>query len=278
MADFEKDIKRAASAIADAEALLFTSGAGMGVDSGLPDFRGNTGFWKAYPPYASRGLSFVDMANPQWFHSDPEFAWGFYGHRLNLYRETVPHRGFSLLLDFASRKKYPYFVFTSNVDGQFQKAGFDEDNIDEVHGSIHHFQCLNDCGIGIFSAEPYQVEVLEKTMRAKAPLPECPQCGSLVRPNILMFGDWQFDGQRQAEQAHRMHHWFSSIPSGGLVVIECGAGGAVPTVRMTSEGLARRNGGTLIRINIREPAAPAGSISIAMPALQALTLLSEKLL
>ena len=61
--------------------LLFTAGAGMGVDSGLPDFRGDKGFWKAYP--ALFGHSFSDMANPSWFDSDPRLAWGFYGHRLN---------------------------------------------------------------------------------------------------------------------------------------------------------------------------------------------------
>lgn len=49
----------AAEAIRGAEALVIAAGAGMGVDSGLPDFRGNQGFWRAYPPYASLGLSFV---------------------------------------------------------------------------------------------------------------------------------------------------------------------------------------------------------------------------
>jgi len=68
------------------------AGAGMGVDSGLPDFRGDEGFWKAYPPMAKLGIRFSSMANPRWFESDPELAWGFYGHRLNLYRATVLDR------------------------------------------------------------------------------------------------------------------------------------------------------------------------------------------
>ena len=72
--------------VAEADALLITAGAGMGVDSGLPDFRGDKGFWKAYPPFERLGVSFVDMANPAWFARDPELAWGFYGHRLQLYR------------------------------------------------------------------------------------------------------------------------------------------------------------------------------------------------
>src|SRR5437867_6444756 len=96
-------IRRAAEAIAGAEALLIGAGAGLGVDSGLPDFRGAQGFWRAYPPYARLGLSFVDLANPRWFEDDPHLAWGFYGHRLNLYRATTPHDGFQILRAWTRR-------------------------------------------------------------------------------------------------------------------------------------------------------------------------------
>src|SRR5438270_317807 len=128
-----EEIARAAEAIRGAEALLIGAGAGMGVDSGLPDFRGPEGFWRAYPPYRDLGLSFAQLANPQWFVDDPELAWGFYGHRLNLYRRTVPHEGFAILKRWAAKMALGARVFTSNVDGQFQKAGFDEETIEEVH-------------------------------------------------------------------------------------------------------------------------------------------------
>src|SRR3954464_8610293 len=67
----------AANAIRSADAILIGAGAGMGVDSGLPDFRGSEGFWKAYPPLKKLGLSFSRIANPYWFRQDPEQAWGF---------------------------------------------------------------------------------------------------------------------------------------------------------------------------------------------------------
>src|SRR5450432_764407 len=95
--------KLAAQEIASADALLIGAGAGMGVDSGLPDFRGNQGFWRAYPMYAARKLDFAAMADPRWFRSDPAFAWGFYGHRRNLYRATQPHEGFQILKRWAER-------------------------------------------------------------------------------------------------------------------------------------------------------------------------------
>ena len=118
MSEEQDNIQKAAQAIDQASALLITAGAGIGVDSGLPDFRGNQGFWKAYP--ALKGYPFEEMANPQWFDSDPTRAWGFYGHRLNLYRKTIPHKGFDILHAWA--QKIPTFVFTSNVDGQFQSV------------------------------------------------------------------------------------------------------------------------------------------------------------
>jgi NAD-dependent SIR2 family protein deacetylase len=74
------EIKKIAQMVLEADAILIGAGAGMGVDSGLPDFRGNQGFWRAYPPLANLGLEFEDMANPRWFMEDPTLAWGFYGH------------------------------------------------------------------------------------------------------------------------------------------------------------------------------------------------------
>jgi len=73
--------EKAAAAIKSAQAMVVTAGAGMGVDSGLPDFRGDQGFWSAYPMYERLGINFVGAANPANFEGDPAFGWGFYGHR-----------------------------------------------------------------------------------------------------------------------------------------------------------------------------------------------------
>jgi NAD-dependent SIR2 family protein deacetylase len=265
----DDQIHRAARAIASADALVVTAGAGMGVDSGLPDFRGDHGFWRAYPAYEKLGLSFVSMANPRWFTKDPSLAWGFYGHRLELYRACVPHEGFALLRGFGERMRHGAAVFTSNVDGQFQRAGFAPERIVEAHGSIHHLQCLAACGVGLLDAAPYSVSINLETMRAAAPHPTCPRCKGLLRPSILMFGDGGWDHTRSAEQESRLEAWLSAIDPAKLVVVECGAGTAIPTVRLFSERLARR-GATLIRINVREPEVPSGQIGLAMGALAAL--------
>ncbi len=85
------DVQKAADIITGADCLVIASGAGMGVDSGLPDFRGNEGFWQAYPALAKAHLDFMEVASPQTFERDPLLAWGFYGHRLKLYRNIRPH-------------------------------------------------------------------------------------------------------------------------------------------------------------------------------------------
>ncbi len=246
-------IEKAKDIIRNADALLITAGAGMGVDSGLPDFRGTEGFWRAYPIAKKLGLRFEEMANPRWFDEDPALAWAFYGHRLHLYRDTVPHRGFGMLLSAAKSKKDGYFVFTSNVDGQFQKAGFDEDKIMECHGSIHYLQCSKNCEGKIWSAKDLEIKI-DDDFRALEPLPRCPDCGAIARPNILMFGDWSWESSRTDAQGDRFTSWISELEDkkSSLAVIEIGAGTAVPTVRRTSEEIAKYFETPLIRINPRE--------------------------
>jgi len=258
-----------------ARALLIGAGAGMGVDSGLPDFRGTEGFWRAYPAYAKLGLDFASMANPRWFERDPAFAWGFYGHRLGLYRDTVPHAGFTLLRSWAARMPHGAFVFTSNVDGQFQKAGFPEERVLEVHGSIHFTQCLGGCA-GVESAASLTVDVEPETFRARGPLPTCPRCAALLRPNILMFGDGEWDDSRTREQEARLARWLEGVEPGSLAVVECGAGTAIPSVRRFCEHAAAR-WGTLLRVNVREPQVPAGGIGLPLRALEALSAIHEEL-
>jgi len=273
----QPELRRAAEVIRSADALLIGAGAGMGVDSGLPDFRGNEGFWKAYPAYAKLGLDFASMANPEWFERDPEFAWGFYGHRLGLYRATTPHPGFALLRTWAARMRHGAFVFTSNVDGQFQKAGFPEERVLEVHGSIHFVQCLGGSCPDVTPATPYSVEVDPETFRARPPLPTCPTCGSLLRPNILMFGDWGWDESRASAQKQRLNRWLEAVRPGRLAIVECGAGTAIPSVRRFCEFTAADQGGTLIRLNVREPQVPPGGISLPLKALEALKGIAEDL-
>jgi NAD-dependent SIR2 family protein deacetylase len=252
------DLARAAAWLRQADGLLITAGAGMGIDSGLPDFRGPGGFWAVYPALGRARIAFESIANPAAFAADPRLAWGFYGHRLDLYRRTEPHAGFALLRDIAAGMAHGARVFTSNVDGQFQKAGFAADEVCEVHGSIHHLQCSQPCRDSIWPAADFQPDIDGDACRLRNAPPTCPHCGALARPNILMFGDWQWIERRSLGQQQGLVRWLDAVER--LVCIEIGAGSHIPTVRHFSE----QCGGRLIRLNPGEAQVPAGGIGLAL--------------
>lgn len=258
--DLNDRFRRAAEAIRGAGAVIVTAGAGMGVDSGLPDFRGDHGFWKAYPMYQHLGINFIGAANPAHFERDPAFGWGFYGHRTNLYRETVPHRGFHLLRDWVDRFGLGAFVVTSNVDGQFQKAGFDDRQMLEVHGSIHYLQCLKPCSMAIWDNRE-ELPIDFESMRCRH-IPRCPRCGAVARPNVLMFGDYSWIGDRTHGQEESFEAFLAEHRHQPVVVVEIGAGTAIPTIRYLSERLGRSAGTTVVRINPREPQIGSPHLSI----------------
>jgi NAD-dependent SIR2 family protein deacetylase len=264
-------IIQAARLIANADGLLITAGAGMGVDSGLPDFRGNEGFWNAYPALAKSGIDFTSIANPRAFMSNPRQAWGFYGHRLALYRKTVPHEGFQILRSIVRKMPQGAFVVTSNIDGQFQKAGFSEDAIFEIHGSIHFLQCIKPCRYEIWSSQAIEPAIDEECCEWLGELPTCPHCGSIVRPNVLMFNDATWIAEHSYEQEKNWQAWTADVKK--LVVIEMGAGVDIPSIRIISENQRF----PLIRINPRHDAFNEAGVSLPMGAKSALIAIATEL-
>ena len=271
--DLSAAIEHAASLIEQADALIVAAGAGMGVDSGLPDFRGAERFWRAYPALREAKMDFYKIASPRAFQDLPQLAWGFYGHRLALYRDIVPHAGFDLLKRWGEQKMHGLSVFTSNVDGQFQKAGFDLAQIYECHGSIHHLQCLAPCGDDVWPAQNFVPDVDQDRCWLRNAPPLCPHCGTLARPNVLMFSDWGWIEQRSASQASRQEKWLSQVSR--PVVIELGAGTAIPSVRHFSHRVIHEFGGRLIRINPSEWEVPTRlDVGLPLGALAGLTAIS----
>ncbi|MEI2635817.1 MAG: Sir2 family NAD-dependent protein deacetylase [Methylotenera sp.] len=263
--ELTEKIAQAAKLIAEADAILITAGAGMGVDSGLPDFRGDEGFWNAYPALAKSKIKFYEIASPGNFEHDPKLAWGFYGHRLNLYRNTKPHAGFRMLREIAANKEHGCFVFTSNVDGHFRKAGFDPKRICECHGSIHHLQCINRCLHHIWDAGEFTPEVDEESCQLLDEAPKCSCCGDIARPNILMFNDFKWEDGRYKLQRQALSEWLAQAKN--VVIIELGAGKDIPTVRHYGEML----GWPLIRINPRDfELGSSSGVSLPMGALDGL--------
>ena len=113
---------------------------------------------------------------------------------------------------------------------------------------IHHLQCVRPCSQEIWPAEGVGVGVDER-MRAREPWPRCAACGELARPNVLMFGDVLWVEGRTREQEAGYAEWCDELASWPtwswreLVVIEIGAGEAIPTVRWQAEMMRGGMGG-----------------------------------
>jgi len=253
-------IMHAAMAVEQADAFLFMTGAGMGVDSGLGTFRGrNAGVW---PPLKDLGMDFTEMSTPSHFQSDPRLAWAFWHFRHQAYtRHSRPHKGYRLLASWAKRAKYGAFSFTSNIDGHWERPEVGlpggADSVLEVHGALTKLQCSDQSCLTHSSIWPTPenlggLQVYPGNLaKAVGELPICPTCASTARPNVLMFNDGGFASKRKEAQRRRYDEWVDSLPPGAKVcVIEVGAGLAIPTVRHEAEKMARQLKATLVRINL----------------------------
>lgn len=197
-------INAAAALIKEADAILVVTGAGIGVDMGLPDFRSSNKFWEELQHL---GISrYEDSSNNALFESEPDFAWGLNYHQMQMYRTAEVHDGYKALLNICNTMKGGnYFCFTTNIDGVLQRAGFDISKIREVHGNIHRLQCTSsDCknttgksdAWEVDSSQPLVLSYDPKTMvvnTVKTPLPKCPHCTNrLSRPNVWFCKDTQY--------------------------------------------------------------------------------------
>lgn len=292
-------IDKAADLILNCQAIFFTSGAGMGVSSGLGTFRGvAAGVW---PPLLKHPeLDFTDMSNPKWFgkpegntdkHDTANFGYAFWTYRYNAYTSAAPHHGYEIAKQWSKFNHIKYsFSFTSNIDGHWIKSGWDESSVIECHGSVHYMQCISQCSRNIWDTnDALKLNVDPKTDCVVNNLPQCPYCKKLARPNVLMFGDWGFIGNRLEEQRSNYDEFQSNIAKEELkmLIIELGAGTAVPTVRIESEETFTDSRWTadLIRINPLEADSKVSAqhkneskgqaIEIALDALTALTLIDQ---
>jgi NAD-dependent deacetylase len=156
------------------------TGAGVSTESGIPDFRSPTGIWARYDP--------TEYATIDAFLADPVKVWEFYAKRLDVLGEAEPNDGHRALADL-ERRGWIRAVITQNVDGLHARAGTRE--LVEVHGSLRSAVCL-DCGEDVPMAEAV----------ALLPAPACPRCGRILKPAVVMFGEYL--PAAAMDQAHRL--------------------------------------------------------------------------
>jgi len=143
------------------------TGAGISTESGIPDFRSAGGIWEQYDPAA---VAHIDA-----LRRDPARVWSFYALRLGALAAAEPNDGHRALAELEERGWIRATV-TQNVDGLHQRAGSRE--VVEVHGSLREAECIR-CGVRV----PMEDAV------ASLPVPPCPECGEILKPGVVMFGE-----------------------------------------------------------------------------------------
>ncbi len=221
-------IQRAANDILHSKRTIAFTGAGISVESGIPDFRGAQGLWQKYDP--------EEYAHIDAFHSDPDRVWLMLKEMFSLILEAKPNPAHIGLAEL-ERMGYLSSVITQNVDGLHQTAG--SRNVIEFHGTHRTFSCLK-CSTTIDGAS-LKIEDLP---------PRCSRCSSLLKPDVVFFGEpipWK---------AQMLS--FSESKSCG-VVLSIGTSAVVypaASIPMT----AKETGAIVIEINM-EPTPLTGEVS-----------------
>jgi NAD-dependent deacetylase len=143
------------------------TGAGVSTESGIPDFRSAGGIWDRFDPY--------EVASIEAFRRDPARVWEFYALRLDVLADARPNAAHHALARL-ERAGLVRAVITQNVDRLHAAAG--STDVIEVHGTIARARCLR-CGALVEGDE----------LRALLPLPHCPGCGAVPKPDVVMFGE-----------------------------------------------------------------------------------------
>ncbi len=258
MNDFEENIRMAGEKIKDSRAIVIGAGAGLSAAAGL-DYSG-PGFRKAFADYIEK-YRFPDLYTSS-FHEFPteEERWARWARHID-YARFRPG-AFPLYLRLLELvKDHQYFVITTNVDGQFRKAGFDPDRIFEVQGDYGLMQCATGCHPGVYSDRETVEEILKHshdlTVDSKY-LPVCPVCGGdmdvHVRKNQYFVEDESWN-----KAADRYEDFMTRYAgSGAVVLLELGVGYNTPAIiRYPFEQITFRNpSATLIRLNPDYPNGP----------------------
>jgi len=179
-----------------AERVAALTGAGVSQESGLRTFRdAQTGLWSQYKP--------TELASPEAFERDPKLVWDWYAMRREKVREVSPNPGHYALVEMAHH--IPDFsLITQNVDNLHWKAG--SPHVIELHGNLQRVRCSS-CGL---QAEAWN--------DANGDVPRCESCGSLLRPDLVWFGESLPRMELEAAvEASRACHVFFSIGTSGLV-------------------------------------------------------------
>jgi len=248
------------------DALVVATGAGMLVDSGLAQYTGSTvhNTAETWSALKFQNLDFDYIRSPAAFNEDPELAWGFWLYCRSISREHAPHDGYQSIVKISQGIPLGSFVLDATHEGHWVAAGWPEDSLMEVRGSVRHLQCAKPCCSKVWPM-PADLGLTEDpaTGRAIGELPRCSSCGGVARPNVCSFEDevgfckdvWQ----SQQEKYHNFLGAFEYFRAGdrGLNIgyLELGCGRSLDLSRELQKNLGPNC--KIIRVDLALPPAAA---------------------
>jgi NAD-dependent deacetylase len=218
------DLGRAASVLKSGRVLVLT-GAGISVDSGIPDFRSPGGLWTRFPP--------EEYATIEAFLDDPRKVWRLFDEVGAVLGAARPNRAHEALARLERAGKLSGIV-TQNIDALHQGAG--SENVVEYHGSTARLACLK-CGARHGKDAPPKWEEPAGPERPRVPL--C-ACGEVLKPDIVMFGEMI---PPEAERAVRQ------MVAEAQACLVCGTSALVHPAAAIPARIAER-GGKVIEVNL----------------------------
>lgn len=159
-------LAQAAEVLRDAEVVIAVTGAGISVESGIPDFRSAGGLWTKYPPF--------EYATLDAFHADPDKVWDLFHELAASFAGIQPNAAHKALAELASLGKLDA-VITQNIDNLHQAAG--SPNVIEFHGNAARLTCIV-CA---------RQRDFDETVRPPG-APRC-ACGAAMKPDVVLFGE-----------------------------------------------------------------------------------------
>lgn len=181
----DSNIIKAAEIIKKSKHMIALTGAGISVESGIPDFRSAGGLWDKYDP--------AIYASIYSFHNMPEKVWEMIFDMIEITENAKPNNAHLALAEL-EKMKLLKAVITQNIDNLHQEAG--SKNVIEYHGNAKHLVCIN-CSASYSSSE-FEI--------SRRRVPHCDSCGKVLKPSVIFFGEniperALTESQRHAETA-----------------------------------------------------------------------------
>lgn len=250
MESYRQRISNARKALAEADYILIGAGAGLSAAAGL-NYDGMQ-FRQEFAGFVER-YDFTDLYTSSFYEfPNEEERWAYWAKHINFARFAPPAMElYKDMFQLVSGKDY--FVITTNVDGQFHKAGFASEHIFEVQGDYAYLQCASGCHPKLYYNEELVKQMLVSIHNMQIPsslVPHCPVCGGAMDVNLRKDNHFVEDVKWHT-QADRYNQFLKKAYRKRCVLLELGVGYNTPgIIRFPFERMAAENPDiTLIRLN-----------------------------